>query len=70
MTNVVKGAGIQPAMLAGASPKAQAAGEETQIVRRAQRGDTEAYEELVRRHQRRVFAVASGILRQSFWPDK
>jgi len=51
-------------MLAAASPKAQAAGEETQIVRRAQRGDTEAYEELVRRHQRRIFAVASGILRQ------
>jgi hypothetical protein len=35
-----------------------------ELVRRAQGDDKEAYEELVRRHQQRVLAVASGILRR------
>jgi RNA polymerase sigma-70 factor (ECF subfamily) len=35
------------------------------LVRRAQDGDISAYEELVRTHQRRVLAVAGGILRGS-----
>jgi RNA polymerase sigma-70 factor (ECF subfamily) len=35
------------------------------LVRRAQDGDVSAYEELVRTHQRRVLAVAGGILRGS-----
>ena len=35
-----------------------------ELVRRAQADDKEAYEELVRRHQQRVLAVASGILRR------
>jgi RNA polymerase sigma-70 factor, ECF subfamily len=34
------------------------------LVRRAQAADKEAFEELVRRHQHRVFAVAGGILRK------
>lgn len=34
------------------------------LVRRAQANDREAYEELIKRHQQRVFAVASGILRR------
>lgn len=34
-----------------------------ELVRRAQADDKEAFEELVRRHQHRVFAVAGGILR-------
>jgi RNA polymerase sigma-70 factor, ECF subfamily len=33
------------------------------VVRRAQQGDAEAFEVLVRKHQGRVFAVAGGILR-------
>jgi RNA polymerase sigma-70 factor (ECF subfamily) len=37
--------------------------EDRELVRRAQREDKEAFEELVRRHQNRVFAVAGGILR-------
>ena len=51
-------------------PEAPAAGrhasaeEERQLVRRAQRGDVAAYEELLRRHQQRVFAVVSRILRR------
>ncbi len=35
-----------------------------ELVRRAQGEDKEAFEELVRRHQHRVFAVAGGILRR------
>lgn len=35
-----------------------------ELVRRAQADDKEAFEELVRRHQHRVFAVAGGILRR------
>ncbi|MEQ1473738.1 MAG: sigma-70 family RNA polymerase sigma factor, partial [Candidatus Acidiferrum sp.] len=35
-----------------------------ELVRRAQSNDKEAYEELIQRHQQRVFAVASGILRR------
>jgi RNA polymerase sigma-70 factor, ECF subfamily len=40
------------------------AGDERQLVRRAQKGDKEAFEVLVRRHQYRVFAVARGILKR------
>lgn len=43
----------------------EAAAEERAIVRRAQAGDVSAYEELVRRHQRRVFAILGGILRRN-----
>jgi RNA polymerase sigma-70 factor, ECF subfamily len=41
-----------------------AAADERQLVRRAQRGDKEAFEVLVQRHQHRVFAVARGILKR------
>lgn len=38
--------------------------DEPTLVRRAQRGDKSAFEQLVCRHQHRVFAVARGILRR------
>jgi RNA polymerase sigma-70 factor (ECF subfamily) len=38
--------------------------DDRELVRRAQAEDQEAFEELVRRHQQRVTAVAAGILRQ------
>lgn len=38
--------------------------EEREVIRRAQAGDVDAYEQLVRKHQQRVFAIVSGILRQ------
>lgn len=41
-----------------------AASDDRELVRRAQREDKEAFEELVRRHQHRVFAVAGGIVRR------
>jgi RNA polymerase sigma-70 factor, ECF subfamily len=37
--------------------------DDRELVRRAQKDDKAAFEELVRRHQSRVFAVAGGILR-------
>src|ERR1700746_3282968 len=38
---------------------------EKQLVRRAQAGEVAAYEELLRPHQQRVFAVVGSILRRS-----
>jgi len=38
--------------------------DDRELVRRAQAEDKEAFEELVRRHQHRVFAVAGGIMRR------
>src|SRR5712691_3445743 len=48
----------------GLAPKAVGATGDRELVRRAQGEDQEAFEELVRRHQHRVFAVAGGILRR------
>jgi RNA polymerase sigma-70 factor (ECF subfamily) len=56
-----------PAGSPGAKPpvaKAPGAVDDRELVRRAQREDQEAFEELIRRHQHRVFAVAGGILRR------
>jgi RNA polymerase sigma-70 factor, ECF subfamily len=56
-----------PAGPSGAKPpvaKASGAVDDRELVRRAQREDQEAFEELIRRHQHRVFAVAGGILRR------
>jgi RNA polymerase sigma-70 factor (ECF subfamily) len=51
---------------AAASARARAttppAVDDRELVQRAQGADKEAFEELIRRHQNRVFAVASGIL--------
>jgi len=44
--------------------RAAKAADDRELVRLAQAEDKEAFEELVRRHQHRVFAVAGGILRR------
>src|SRR5712672_639261 len=44
--------------------KASGPTDDRELVRLAQEEDKEAFEELVRRHQHRVFAVAGGILRR------
>jgi RNA polymerase sigma-70 factor, ECF subfamily len=44
--------------------KAAGISDDRELVRLAQASDKEAFEELVRRHQHRVFAVAGGILRR------
>ncbi len=56
-----------PAVPASAKPpaaKAPGAVDDRELVRRAQGEDQGAFEELIRRHQHRVFAVAGGILRR------
>jgi RNA polymerase sigma-70 factor, ECF subfamily len=44
--------------------KPASSADDRELVRRAQREDKEAFEELIRRHQHRVFAVAGGIIRR------
>jgi RNA polymerase sigma-70 factor (ECF subfamily) len=53
-----------PAPKATVGGLSAAAADERQLVRRAQKGDKEAFEVLVQRHQHRVFAVARGILKR------
>lgn len=55
-------AGSAGAKQTGAKPPG--ASDDRELVRRAQQEDQGAFEELVRRHQHRVFAVAGGILRR------
>src|SRR5258706_1008649 len=52
------------AVMKTAAAKAPGVPDDRELVRTAQAGDKEAFEELVRRHQHRVFAVAGGILRR------
>ena len=68
MARVPKLEPFEPPTVAGAVPvrasKAAGAADDRELVRRAQGEDKEAFEELIRRHQHRVFAVAGGILRR------
>ena len=66
MANVPKSEAIEVPVAAEAEkPREQrrGRGDDRELVRRAQDGDKEAFEVLVRKHQGRVFAVAGGILR-------
>jgi RNA polymerase sigma-70 factor, ECF subfamily len=53
-----------PAAVKATAGRASGPADDRELVRRAQEEDKEAFEELVRRHQHRVFAVAGGILRR------
>jgi RNA polymerase sigma-70 factor (ECF subfamily) len=68
MTRVTKVEPLEPSPAAGDgrghAAKPAGTADDRELVRRAQGEDQEAYEELVRRHQHRVFAVAGGILRR------
>ncbi len=68
MPRVPKLAPVEPpASPAGPKPsgaKTSGAVDDRELVLRAQGEDQEAFEELIRRHQHRVFAVAGGILRR------
>jgi RNA polymerase sigma-70 factor, ECF subfamily len=55
---------LRPAVTRAGSQKPVQSADDRELVRRAQADDKEAFEELIRRHQHRVFAVASGILRK------
>lgn len=54
----------EPSVMAAAAAVKPSPIDDRELVRRAQAEDKEAFEELVRRHQHRVFAVAGGILRR------
>src|SRR6266436_5926677 len=68
MARVPKVAPLSPPTVAAAERervfKPAGSADERELVRRAQGEDKEAFEELIRRHQHRVFAVAGGILRR------
>jgi RNA polymerase sigma-70 factor (ECF subfamily) len=68
MPRVPKVEPFEPPPTVGAAPalvsKTAGVTPDRELVRRAQGEDKEAFEELIRRHQHRVFAVASGILRR------
>jgi RNA polymerase sigma-70 factor (ECF subfamily) len=67
MANVTK-SGTGKGLGAGAATESaplSPADQERLLVRRAQQGDSTAYEELLRTHQHRVLAVVGGILRGS-----
>ena len=53
-----------PAAEKAAAGRARGVADDRELVLRAQGEDKEAFEELIRRHQHRVFAVAGGILRR------
>jgi RNA polymerase sigma-70 factor (ECF subfamily) len=60
----VEAGGAGSGSMEGRAPAGKSGAYDRELVRRAQANDEEAYEELIRRHQQRVFAVASGILRR------
>ncbi len=64
MARVPKAEPLSVAAPKAAATKAPGIIDDRELVRRAQTGDREAFEELVRRNQHRVFAVAGGILRR------
>src|SRR2546430_8407140 len=53
-----------PAVSAEKSPRTPGHPPDRELVRAAQRGNKGAFEELIYRHQNRVFAVARGILKR------
>ncbi len=64
MANVPKGMAASAQTLSIPLEKRRGGEEERELVRLAQSGADTAFEELVRRHQQRVFALVSGILRR------
>jgi RNA polymerase sigma-70 factor, ECF subfamily len=66
MSDVPKGVSAQAAAAAIPAPliRRSRAEEDRDLVREAQGGSEPAFEELIRRHQHRVFALVGGILRR------
>lgn len=64
MSNVPKSVAAQAATITVPLAGRSRAEEDRHLVREAQNGNECAFEELVRRHQQRVFALVSGILRR------
>ena len=64
MPNVPKGVAASASAIALPVTRSTKGEEERELVRLAQNGTEAAYEELIRRHQRRVFALVGSILRR------
>lgn len=64
MSDVPKGVAAQAAAIPATLIGRSRAEEDRDLVRRAQGGNEPAFEELIRRHQQRVFALVGGILRR------
>jgi len=64
MSDVPKGVAAQAAAIPATLIGRTRAEEDRELVRRAQGGSEPAFEELIRRHQQRVFALVGGILRR------
>ncbi|HXW55586.1 MAG TPA: sigma-70 family RNA polymerase sigma factor [Candidatus Cybelea sp.] len=64
MSNVPKSVAAQAAAIAAPLTRQSRAEQDRDLVRQAQGGSEAAFEELVRRHQQRVFALVNGILRR------
>lgn len=64
MSNVPKGVSGQAAAIPASLMRRSRAEEDRDLVREAQGGSEPAFEELIRRHQQRVFALVGGILRR------
>ena len=64
MPNVPKNMAATASALSLAVSRREKGEEERQLVQRAQSGEEAAFEELIRRHQQRVFGLVSGILRR------
>src|SRR5271169_316702 len=64
MTNVPKSMAASAPALALTVEHGKKREEDRELVRLSQNGEEPAFEQLVRRHQRRVFALVGGILRR------
>jgi RNA polymerase sigma-70 factor (ECF subfamily) len=64
MSDVSKGVSAQAAAIPASLIRRSRAEEDRDLVREAQGGSESAFEELIRRHQQRVFALVGGILRR------
>jgi RNA polymerase sigma-70 factor, ECF subfamily len=64
MPNVPKGVAASASTLSVPVARNEKADQEHELVRRAQSGEEAAFEELIRRHQQRVFGLVTGILRR------
>ena len=64
MSDVPKTVAAQAAAIPVSLARRRRAEEDRDLVGQAQNGNDSAFEELVRRHQQRVFALVGGILRR------
>src|SRR5580704_15333938 len=64
MPDVPKNVATSATTLPVTAASSERADKQYELVRLAQSGDEAAFEELIRRHQQRVFGLVSGILRR------